>query len=238
MGRDDRTGNLLLDSLDAIERDRLLEGSETKPIGVGHVYLNPGDPIKSVLFPRSGTLSILAEPSDGRQVEAATVGREGVASVHSILGSRKAGQQLIGQVSGHTISVEIEAFTKEVSNGGRLELLVHGYIEAMFSQTALGAACNALHHLNQRCARWLLMTHDRVDEDTFDLKHEFLAVMLGVRRPSMSVAANTLASAGLIRYRRGTITIVDREGLEEAACPCYEMIRSEYSRLVPLRRAV
>jgi hypothetical protein len=99
---------------------------------------------------------------------------------------------------------------------------------------AISAACNAVHHLNERCARWLLMTHDRVEEDTFDLKQEFLAVMLGVQRPSVSIAAGTLQEAGLISYRRGGITIRDREGLEEATCPCYELIRAEYSRLVPL----
>jgi CRP-like cAMP-binding protein len=91
-----------------------------------------------------------------------------------------------------------------------------------------------VHHLNQRCARWLLQTHDRVDSDTFGLTQEYLGVMLGVQRPSVSIAQQTLQAAGCITYKRGSITIVDREALEAAACPCYEMIRREYSRLVPL----
>jgi CRP-like cAMP-binding protein len=102
-------------------------------------------------------------------------------------------------------------------------------------QISLTAACNAVHHLNQRCARWLLQTHDRVDDDTFGLTQEYLGVMLGVQRPSVSIAQRTLQEAGCITFRRGFITVVDREGLEAAACPCYELIRTEYSRLVPLQ---
>ena len=229
------TRNLLLDALLGEERDRLLEDATTHPIELGHVYLDPGDPITRVMFPISGTLSIIAEPDERHRVEAATVGREGVANVHSALGSRVAGQQLIGQVAGEAISVEVELFAKEMSEPGRLEVLVHGYIEALFAQASLSAACNAAHHLDQRCARWLLQTHDRADADSFFLKQEFLAMMLGVQRPSVTVAAKTLQAAELITYRRGSITILDREGLEEAACGCYEQVRSEYSRLVPLK---
>jgi CRP-like cAMP-binding protein len=232
---DDRTSNLLLDSLPHVERTPLLSEGTRQPIEARHVYLDPGDEVDRVLFPVSGALSILAEPgSDGRRVEAATVGREGVANIHAALGSRVAGQQLIGQVVGEAIAIDAEIFVKFMGEGERLRSLVSGYIEAVFAQTALSAACNALHHLNERCARWLLITHDRVDSDTFDLTHELLAVMLGVTRPSVSVAAKTLQAAGLITYRRGSITVLDREGLEDAACPCYEQIRSEYSRLIPL----
>jgi CRP-like cAMP-binding protein len=232
---DGRTRNLLIDSLPSVDRAALLSEGTREPIVVRRVYLAPGDSVDRVLFPVSGSLSILAEPGlDDRRVEAATVGREGVANIHAALGSRVAGQQLIGQVAGEAIGVEVDIFTKLVTEGDRLRLLVSGYIEAVFAQTALSAACNVLHHLNQRCARWLLMTHDRVDTDSFDLTHELLAVMLGVTRPSVSVAAKTLQAAGLITYRRGTITVLDREGLEEAACLCYEQIRSEYSRLIPL----
>jgi CRP-like cAMP-binding protein len=230
-----RTGNLLLDSLEPLERETLLSGAENIPIEVGHVFLSPGDTITEVTFPRSGTLSVVTELRPGQRVEAATIGREGVGSVHSALGSRVAGQQLIGQVSGEGIAVDVELFSKLCTQPGKLQSLVHGYLEAFFAQASLSAACNAVHHLNERCARWLLMTHDRVDSDTFDLKQEFLAVMLGVQRPSLSISAGTLQEAGLITYRRGSITILDREGLEQATCPCYEMIRSDYSRLVPLR---
>jgi CRP-like cAMP-binding protein len=229
-----RTGNLILDALGREERETVLAGADVHPLEVGRVFLDPGDPITEVIFPVSGTISIVAEPSDSVSVEAATVGREGVGSVHSVLGSRVAGQRMVGQVSGEFIPVEVELFVKLVSQPGRLQDMIHGYVEALFAQTALSAACNAVHHLNERCARWLLMTHDRVDTDTFDLKQQFLAVMLGVHRPSVSIAAGTLQAAGCIEYRRGSITVLDREALESFACPCYEMIRSEYSRLVAL----
>jgi CRP-like cAMP-binding protein len=230
-----RTSNLLLDSLPRVDRDAVLSESVRYPIELRRAYLQPGDDVERVLFPVSGTLSIIVEPGgDGRRVEAATVGREGVANVHAALGSRVAGQQLIGQVAGEAIGIDVEIFGKLVAEVDRLRALVNGYVEAVFAQTILSAACNALHHLNERCARWLLATHDRVDTDGFDLTHELLATMLGVTRPSVSGAAKTLQAAGLITYRRGRITVVDREGLEEAACPCYGLIRSEYSRLVPI----
>jgi CRP-like cAMP-binding protein len=230
-----RTSNLLLDSLPRADREVLVSEGARYPIELRHVYLQPGDEVERVLFPVSGTLSIIAEPGgDGRRVEAATVGREGVANVHAALGSRVAGQQLVGQVAGEAIGIEVETFGKFVAEDDRLRELVNGYVEAVFAQTVLSVACNALHQLNERCARWLLVTHDRVDSDEFELTHGLLATMLGVTRPSVSVAAKTLQAAGLITYRRGRITIVDREGLEEASCPCYELIRSEYSRLVPI----
>ena len=229
-----KTDNLILDSLDPAEREDLLAGAEPRALEVGHVFLSPGDQITEVIFPRSGTVSVVTEPRTGQRVEAATVGREGVGSVHSALGSRVAGQELVGQVSGEAIAVDVDLFAKLSSHPGKLQDLIHGYLEAFFAQASLSAACNAVHNLNERCARWLLLTHDRVDSDTFDLKQEFLAVMLGVQRPSVSISAGTLQEAGLITYRRGSITILDREGLEDATCPCYEMIRSEYSRLVPL----
>jgi hypothetical protein len=187
-----------------------------------------------VWFPLSGTLSLIVLPDEQRQVEAATVGREGAAIIPAALGSRVSGQQLIGQMPGDAIGFGVETFAKFVAESPRLREVVNGYAEAVYGQTAIVAACNAVHHLNQRCARWLLMSQDRADADTFELKQELLAVMLGVQRLSVSIAAGTLQAAGLITYRRGRITVLDREGLEEAACSCYEQIRSEYSRLVPL----
>jgi CRP-like cAMP-binding protein len=229
-----RTGNLLLDALGEDERALVLADARKSPIEVGGVLFRPGDPIGYVAFPLSGTLSMLAQPDDSTPVEAATIGREGAASLHSALGSRRASQELVGQVAGEMITVGIERFSKQAQDG-RFQSLVYGYLEALVVQISLSAACNAVHQLNQRCARWLLQTHDRVDEDTFGLTQEYLGIMLGVQRPSVSVAQRTLQAAGCISFRRGSITVVDREALEAAACPCYEMIRAEYSRLVPLR---
>src|SRR3954469_169536 len=227
------TGNLLLDSLDPSEREPILAGAKMAPIHVGDVLLEAGDRIRNVPFPIAGTLSMIAEPEETVRVEAATIGLEGAASIHSALGSRIAAQQLVSQVEGEMITLDVEDFRKW-ANEGKFQDLVLGYLEALIVQISLTAACNAVHHLNQRCARWLLQTHDRVKTDSFGLTQEYLGVMLGVQRPSVSIAQQTLQAAGCITYTRGTITVVDREGLEAAVCPCYERIRTEYSRLVPL----
>jgi CRP-like cAMP-binding protein len=229
-----KTGNVLLDALDEADRTLLLAEARTRPIEVGTVLFRPGDAIGFVPFPTSGTISLLAQPDYALPVEAATIGREGAGCLHSALGSRRASQELVGQIDGEMIAVGIEPFVKQAQQGDLREL-IYGYMEALVVQISLSAACNAVHHLNQRCARWLLQTHDRVDDNTFGLTQEYLGVMLGVQRPSVSLAQQTLQAAGCITYRRGSITVVDREALEAASCPCYEMIRTEYSRLVPLR---
>src|SRR4051794_36027020 len=229
-----RTGNLLLDALSQDERALVLTDARTKPVEVGRTLFRPGDAIGYVPFPLSGTVSMLAQPDGSTPVEAATIGREGAGSLHSALGSRRATQELVGQVDGEMITVGIERFVKQ-ANEGQLQSLIYGYLEALVVQISLSAACNAVHHLNQRCARWLLQTHDRVKDDSFGLTQEYLGVMLAVQRPSVSIAQRTLQQAGCITFSRGTITVTDREALEAAACPCYELIRTEYSRLVPLR---
>jgi CRP-like cAMP-binding protein len=187
----------------------------------------------SVFFPTSGTLSVIVEQPEGR-LETATTGREGVADAHAALGSRVASQIVLSQVAGESIDIDVDVFAEVYAERGHLSTVIHGYLEALFAQSMISAACIALHPVNERCARWLLETHDRVDGDEFTLRQEFLATMLGVRRPTVSIAAGTLAQAGLIRYHRGDIDILDREGLEDAACSCYESIRLAYSRLVPL----
>ena len=233
-GTNEKVGNLLLDAMGQDARASLVAKARRTPIVVGSVLFRPGDAITYVPFPLIGTLSLLAQPDD-TPVEAATIGNEGAAKLPSALGSQTASQELIGQVAGEMITVPIEIFTKHVEEEDRFRDLMFGYIEALVVQISLTAACNAVHHVNQRCARWLLQTHDRVQGDTFGLTQEYLGVMLGVQRPSVSIAQRTLKEAGCIDFRRGSITVTDREGLEESACPCYEKIRTEYSRLVPLR---
>jgi CRP-like cAMP-binding protein len=231
----EKVGNLILDAMGDDARASLLEKSRRTPMQVGKVLFRPGDAITYVPFPLIGTLSLIAQPDDDMPVEAATIGNEGAAKLHSALGSKTASQELVGQIAGEMITVPIEIFTKHVEEEDRFRDLVFGYIEAMVVQISLTAACNAVHHVNHRCARWLLQTHDRVQGDTFGLTQEYLGVMLGVQRPSVSIAQRTLREAGCISFSRGLITVEDREGLEAAACPCYEKIRTEYSRLVPLR---
>ena len=229
-----RNGNQLLDAIGLDKRTTLLADARRRAIVVGDVLSIPGETISYVPFPTRGTLSMVAQPDDSVPVEAATIGREGAASIHSALGSRTASQELVSQVEGEMIVVGVDTFSKHAGRG-RFQDVVHGYLEALVVQISLTAACNAVHHLNQRCARWLLQTHDRVDGDTFGLTQEYLGVMLGVQRPSVSIAQRTLQQAGCITFHRGSITVVDREALETIACPCYGIIRREYARLVPLQ---
>ena len=206
-----------MDSLPVQERELLLVDAKTRLVLVGDVLLRPGDQIDSVAFPISGTLSMITQPDD-IAVEAATIGREGAASVHSALGSGTASQDLISQIDGEMITVPVATFTERVHEG-RLKDIMHRYVESLVTQISITAACNAVHHLDQRCARWLLQTHDRVDSDTFGLTHEFLGVMLGVQRPSVSIAQRTLKDAGCITFSRGSVTVLDARDSNRPRAP-------------------
>ena len=232
----DRTGNLILDALAKKDRGRLLRDAKEEPIEIGHVFYDPGDVLESVYLPTSGMVSVTTVDLDETsQVEMVTIGREGLFVAPALLGSDRLGQErYVGQVAGTTLVVDKKMFASFVLQPGSLQDLVFGYLQALFADAGYGAACNARHHVEQRAARWLLDVHDRVDVDEFELRQEFLAEMLAVQRQSVTIAAGTLQRAGFITYTRGHMTILDREGLENAACECYEKIRSEYSRLVPL----
>jgi len=228
------SGNLLLDALASDSRDTLTASARTRSFDAGEQIVRVGDDVRTLFFPTSGALSILAEPDDQSIVEASTVGREGAADVFAALGALKAAHRLIGQVAGEMVVVDAKTFVDHASEAGRTQKLIFSYIQALYAQAAISAACNAKHHIDQRAARWLLQTHDRVDDDTFHLSQEFLAFMLGAARPSVSLAASTLQAAGLIEYSRASISIVDRLGLESVACACYEHVRKQYSLLVEL----
>jgi CRP-like cAMP-binding protein len=229
-----RTGNLLLDAFPPDVREAMLVGSRVLEFAAGHAFVGVGDDVKETYFPTSGTLSILAEPDDESIVEAGTVGREGAADVFASLGALRSVHRMIGQVPGQVIVVEAKLLRTHALEPGLPQTLLFSYIQALFAQAAISVACMGKHPVNERAARWLLQTHDRADGDTFELKQEFLAFMLGTTRPTVSLAAETLKTAGLIDYTRGLVTIVDREGLESVACSCYEQIRRQYSTLVEL----
>jgi CRP-like cAMP-binding protein len=232
--RSHRTGNLLLDALPPDVRDEVLVGSMTRPVRSGDVLVEIGDDVDVAFFPVSGTLSSLAEPDDESTVEAASTGNEGAADLFAALGTLRATHRLIGQVPAEVIVVDVKRLRHHALREGLPQELIFSYTQALYTQAGTSAACNAKHSVEQRAARWLLQTHDRVHGDTFELKQEFLAYMLGVARPSVSLAAESLKHAGLIDYSRGVVTIHNREGLEEVACSCYEVVRKVYSDLVEL----
>jgi CRP-like cAMP-binding protein len=169
---------------------------------------------------------------DCAAVEIATVGNEGMVGLEIFLGGEHTPAAAFCQVQGRAARIAADVFRQLARDSSPFTALLLRYTQAVLTQVAQSAACNRVHSIEERCARWLLMTHDRVPGDRFELTQEFLAEMLGTRRPSVSVAASILQRAGFIRYSRGRVEIVDRAGLESAACECYAVIASEYERLI------
>ncbi len=164
--------------------------------------------------------------------EVGTIGNEGMVGLPVFLGADQTPTEAFCQVEGEALRMRTDMFREEVKNGGGLVSILHRYTQALFTQIAQSAACNRLHSIEQRCARWLLLTQDRVEPDEFSLTHEFMGQMLGVRRATVTEVAGTLQKAGLITYNRGKITVLDRKGLEGASCECYQIIRQDYDRLL------
>lgn len=193
-----------------------------------------GQPIKAVYFPIDSVVSVLTALSDHDAVEIATVGNEGMVGSHLLLGSRSTPAQEFAQVQvpGDLLRMDADDFLEELAKDGPFREVVQRYIQVLFSQISQQVACNGVHSINERCSRWLLLTHDRVASDDFPLTQEFLSQMLGVRRASVTLAAGALQHAGFIRYRHGRMTILDREGLEGTSCECYRIIRREFDRLL------
>ena len=166
-------------------------------------------------------------------VEATTVGDEGMVGIEAFLSvdAVAPGKTLMQVPDTDAEMLSVEDFRREVAAGGALHDLMGRYTQVVIAQMMQLTACNAMHQVPQRCARWLLMTHDRMHQQDFNLSHEFLAVMLGVRRPTVSEVAATLQEAGLIRYTHGRVTVRNRKGLEKASCECYAIIRAQFDRL-------
>jgi CRP-like cAMP-binding protein len=169
---------------------------------------------------------------DGSAVEIATVGREGMADFAGYLGMESPARWLV-QVPGKCLRIEARKVRELADASPYLREVMHNYMLAMFILVSQTAACNRRHAVEERCARWLLMTHDRVASDQFPMTHEFLADMLGVRRPSVSIAMGMLSRAGYTRYRRGKVEVLDRGGLEDAACECYRVLTRQFMRRFP-----
>ena len=189
-------------------------------------------PIRYVYFPQSAVCSVVKQMGDGEQIEVGTIGLEGMVGVAVFLGGVSSPTVCIAQIPGAAVRIGADAFRAAALPCTRLHSLVQRFAQYQLDQTAQTAACNRLHSVETRCARWLLMTHDRVGDSRFPLTQEYLAVMLGVRRAGVNVAAGRLQAAGLIRYRRGGVQVLDRGGLESVACECYRTDRSDYRRLL------
>ena len=223
--------NRVLSSLPAEDYLRILPHLKTVQLKFRVSLHEPGDRMPYVYFPNTGVISMLTVMEDGTAVEIATIGNEGIADLFVFLGLEESDSRLLIQVPGTAMRMESTRFLEHVEHIPALRTLVGHYAVALFSLVAQSAACNRMHPLAARCARWLLMTHDRVDAAEFPMTHNFLSEMLGIRRPSVSVAAEALQNAGLITYHRGKVTVLDRVGLEAASCECYRLIRERFDRL-------
>jgi CRP-like cAMP-binding protein len=225
--------NQLLALLAPDVRARLAQSMERVSLALKEVVYEAGAPITCVYFPLGGVISLVVTMADGGTVEVATIGKEGMTGIPVFLGSNHSAMKAFSQVPGEAFRLPVDAFKRELAESdGAFRTVAGRYAQAMMNQIAQGVACNHLHSIEERTARWLLMTHDRVGKDEFPLTQEFLSQMLAVRRPSVTIAAGLLEKAALITYKRGRITILDRAGLERAACECYAVVRKEYERLL------
>jgi CRP-like cAMP-binding protein len=183
-------------------------------------------------FIESGVGSLVNTMENGDAAEVGTIGNEGIVGLPLLFGDHRAPTSVYVQVPGAGLRIRADLFMKEFEQSLSMRIVMLHYAHAFFNQVAQSAACNQLHSLRQRCCRWLLMTHDRMNADEFQLTHEFLAMMLGVRRAGVTVAAGMLRRSGLIHYKHGNVTILDRAGLERQSCECYAVSRREFDRLL------
>lgn len=225
------TGNLLLDRLPAEACAALGPHMERVSLSHGQPLIIPDEPIRHVYFPLNALASLVTLMEDGSTVESGAVGREGMVGVPALLCEATTPMQTLVQIPGDALKVRAQVIKDEFDRGGALQKLLYGYLHTLFVVASQTAACNRLHNVDARLCRWLLMSSDGVASDELALTQEFLATMLGTRRPGVTEAACRLQSAGLIAYRRGHIRILDRAGLERAACECYRRTRDEFDRL-------
>lgn len=223
--------NRMLPALPPATLARLRPDLEPVEIGRGQVISRQGRTVEHMHFINRGMVSLVKTMRDGRTVEIGTVGREGVTEATALCGVGTTVLEAIVQVPGTALRIRAPALLSAMQQDAALQDVMHRYIRFSFLQLAQTAACNRLHFLEERCCRWLLTAHDNAMSDKFPLTHEFLAMMLGVQRTGVSVAANALKSAGLIDYAHGQVTITDRTGLESAACECYATTESALAAL-------
>lgn len=230
MSGDDKPGNRLLAALPPDDWRRMRAKFDRMELRLGNVIFEQNAPLRRLYFPLSGVISTVAMFENGSVVEMATTGPEGMVAALAILGDETASNRQLVQVGGAALVVRLEDFRRFAAAIPSFRRILLAYAQAFQVQTLQSVACNGVHSLEERAARWLLTCHDRSDSDTFFLTQEFLAEMLGVSRPAVSAVARTLQQRGMIRYARGTIAIRNRNGLERASCECYRIIRQDYAR--------
>jgi len=223
--------NRVLASLPAPEIKRLAPHLSPETLEVGRTLHDPGEQVDTVYFLEEGICSIVVTMESGNTVEVGITGRDGFVGVPAVLGTGQSPNRSYIQIPGYGFSVKAKILRELSEESSRLRQCLLRGVQALLAQTAQTAACNRVHELEERLARWLLMCHDRVQADLLPITQEFLGMMLGTRRTSVTVAAGTLHKAGLIAYSRGHVTVQNLDGLKDASCECYRIIHDEYVRL-------
>ena len=224
--------NRLLAVLPAEVYEQLTPHLELVALTLRQPIYDVDEPISYVYFPHDSLISLVTSVANGSTIEVSLVGREGMAGIFAILGGKTKAHRAYVQVPGQAMRMSAATLKAEFDRGGPLQSILLRYCQALFSQAAQYVACNRFHPTEQRLARWLLLVRDCMQSDTFLLTQEFIGEMLGVPRSSVTVAAGNLSQAGLIRYTRGQVRVLDGEALENCSCECYGAIRSEFTHLL------
>lgn len=219
--------NHLLAALRPSEYEALRPHLKPVLLTLSQILYNEGDLVADVYFVNAGIVSHVLTAHTGQDVEVGIVGFEGMVGLEAMLVGGRLMSRAIVQLDGKALKLPASIFREQFQRGGNLQQVVLSYQQAMLGQRSQGALCNALHNVEEHLSRWLLMSHDRVAGDEIEMTQEFIATMLASRRSGVTVAAGILRSAGLIDYKRGCVKILDRAGLEEAACPCYRVIHEQ-----------
>jgi CRP-like cAMP-binding protein len=224
--------NHLLDALPAGDFERFASHLELIPMKLGDVLYEPGDQLRYVYFPTTCIVSLLYVMEDGASAEIAVVGNEGILGISLFMGGNTTPSRAIVQSEGHAYRLKADSLKNEFARYGPTMHLLLRYTQALITQMAQTAVCNRHHSIDQQLCRWLLLSLDRLASNELRMTQELIANMLGVRREGVTEAAGKLQSAGLIHYGRGTITVLDRPGLEARSCECYQVVKTESDRLM------
>jgi CRP-like cAMP-binding protein len=225
--------NNLVAALPQEEFERLATNLELVPMPLGKVLHEPGDHLRHAYFPTTAIVSLHQLMESGAAVETAGVGHEGMVGISLFLGGNTTPSAAVVQAAGHAYRLDRRVLREEFTRAGAMQRLLLRYVQALATQICQTAACNRHHSVQQQLCRWLLLTLDRLPSNELIMTQELIANLLGVRREGITDAAGALQRAGLIRYRRGHIAVLDRSGLETCACECYVVVRKEMSRLLP-----
>jgi len=231
MKQSPKTENHLLANLTEAELNRLLPQMERFDLVPRRILHETDRTINHVYFPEHGVISLVSSMKDGSVIEVATVGREGMVGLPVFLGADTSPLQAFPQVEGRALRMETSDFKRVLARQNGLHRVLHRYTQALFTQLSQSVACNRLHSLEQRCARWLLATADRVERPVFSLTQDFLAQMLGVRRAGVNATLQLLQKQKMITYKQGRMQITDRDKLERVSCECYRIVRKEYEEM-------